>query len=305
LVNVVFMGSPDFAVPVLKSLAQQTQYHIAGVITQPDKPAGRGRTLTPPPVKSAAIDLGLKVFQPSRLKAPEAFDVLLSWAPDLIVVAAYGQILRQNVLDLPRFGCINVHASLLPRWRGAAPIQAVLLHGDTRSGATIMKMDAGIDTGAVLTMEEYVISPEDTSTTLAANLSEIGARLLISTLPEYLSGKIQPVPQDESLASYAPMLKKGEGLLDFSTPAHFLVNKIRAYNPWPGAFTIWNGEFLKIHRGSAFAGSAKIGLRKVINGLPAVGTSDGWLVLEELQPAGRKAMSGKAFLQGAQKWSQT
>jgi methionyl-tRNA formyltransferase len=295
------MGSPEFAIPVLQRLAEI--YPVVGVVTQPDRPAGRGQQLTPPPVKRLALELGLSVFQPERLRRPDAFAQLEAWAPELIVVAAYGQILRQNVLDLPRYGCINVHGSLLPRWRGAAPIQAALLHGDTVTGACIMKMDAGIDTGAVLSHQAVDILPEDNSGTLFPRVAQAGADLLLETLPRYLSGEIQPVPQDESLATYAPMIKKEEGLLDFTQTAHSLANRVRAFNPWPGAYTLWMDAPLKIL--SAHAGDgppAEPGERAMLARLPAIRAADGWLYLDLLQPAGKKAMPGRDFLAGARAW---
>jgi methionyl-tRNA formyltransferase len=301
--RIVFMGSPEFSVPILKALGQN--YRVVGVITQPDKPAGRGRILTPPPVKVCAQSLNIEVIQPNRLREPDALAKLESWAPDLIVVAAFGQILRQNVLDLPQYGCVNVHASLLPRWRGAAPIQAAILHNDPKTGITIMKMDAGIDTGAMLSQEEMMIEPEDTAQSLGVRLAEAGADLLLKTLPVYLSGKITPIPQEESKSTYAPMLKKEEGLLDFSQPAADLVCKVRAFNPWPGAYTIWNNEMLKIHRAHASAISSSVGTRTIIDKMPAIGASSGWLILDEVQPAGKKSMPGKIFLQGARNWSAT
>lgn len=300
--RVVFMGSPEFAIPSLDRLARD--YHVVGVVTQPDRPAGRGQKLTPPPVKQLALDLGLPVFQPERLRRPEAFAQLEAWQPDLIVVAAFGQILRQNVLDLPPYGCINVHGSLLPRWRGAAPIQAALLHGDAVTGATIMKMDAGIDTGGMLSTREVPILPEDTCGTLIPRVAEAGASLLMETLPAYLSGQIQPIAQDETLATYAPMIKKEEGLLDFNQPAASLANRVRAFTPWPGAFFLWQDAPLKVLAAHSVQGpNALPGERTVIAKLPAVCTSDGWLALDLVQPAGKKAMSGRDFLSGARTWT--
>jgi len=299
--RVVFMGSPDFSLPVLQALAQN--YQVIGVVTQPDRPAGRGRQPTPPPVKTLALQLGLGLIQPERLRLPEAQEKLHAWAPDLIVVAAFGQILRQNVLDLPRFGCINVHASLLPRWRGAAPIQAAILHGDAVTGATIMKMDAGIDTGPTLSQQPLEILPTDTAGSLFPRLAQAGADLLIQTLPAYLAGELIPTPQDENRATYAPMLKKEDGLLDFTQPAAALANRVRAFNPWPGAFLLWEGQPLKIHRAHPILDlTAQPAQRTVVEGLPAVGVVDGWLLLDEVQPAGKRAMTGKEFLAGARHW---
>lgn len=301
MVNIVFMGSPEFAIPSLESLA--AQYHVAGVVTQPDKPAGRGRKLAPPPVKVKAQELGIPVIQPSSLKSDEVFAQLTSWAPDVIIVAAYGKILRQNVLGLPTFGCINVHASLLPRWRGASPIQASILHGDEQSGVSIMRMEAGLDTGPVLAMRALDILPEDTGESLTLRLAELGAALLVEVLPAYLAGKIEPKAQDDTLATYAAMIKKEEGELDFSRTADELVRKVRAFNPWPGAYLDYEGSRLKIHQGHVVPASGlRPGQRDVIEKKPAVAARDGWLVLDEVQPTGKKPMAGKVFLNGARNW---
>jgi len=296
------MGSPDFALPSLQFLKES--FNVVGVITQPDRPAGRGRMLTPPPVKILAEELGLPVFQPERLRTPEAFERLVAWNPDLIVVTAYGQILRQNVLSLPEFGCINVHASLLPRWRGAAPIQAAILHGDQKTGVTIMKMDAGVDTGDMLASREVEIQPDETAGQLSDRLAEMGGKLLVEILPEYLKGTLQAVPQPSEGATYASLISKEEGKLDFSNPAIQLERKVRAFNPWPSAFMEWQGGLMKIHRAKVANKPGFIPeIRAIIDGCPAVGTTDGWLVLEELQPAGKKPMSGKVFLTGARNWA--
>lgn len=300
--KIVFMGSPDFAVPTLKALAEQ--YPVAGVITQPDRESGRGRVVTPPAVKSLALELGLPVVQPTRLRQPEAMELLRYWAPDLIIVAAFGQILRADVLDLPPHGCLNVHASLLPRWRGAAPIQAALLHGDPQTGVTIMRMDPGIDTGPALSQRGEPILDTDTAATLSERLAQLGANLLIETLPGYLSGGILPRSQDDRLATYAPMLKKEQGELDFTRPAVDLVRQVRAYNPWPGAFTAWQGQPLKIHRAHAaqLRDANPPGVHVLYEGLPAIAAGEGVLVLDELQLPGKKALTGKIFLQGARNW---
>jgi methionyl-tRNA formyltransferase len=308
--RVVFMGSPDFALPVLESLVEH--YPIVGVVTQPDRPAGRGRVLTPPPVKQLALERQIPVIQPRRLRDPEAMETLQTWNPDVIVVTAFGQILRLEVLSLPPFGCVNVHASLLPRWRGAAPIQAAILNGDEKTGITIMLMDPGVDTGPILNQREIPIAPDETAGSLGERLARLGAELLLDTLPAYLSGVIQPKVQDETLASYAPMLKKADGLLDFTQPAEHLSRKVRAFNPWPGAYTIFQGEVLKIHRAHAVNPvdqsnrSAPVAGRYThYSGMPAITTSHGLLVLDELQPAGKKSMPGRAFLQGARGWGES
>ena len=300
-VRLVFMGSPEFALPSLQALAER--HFIAGVVTQPDRPAGRGQALSSPPVKLLAERLGLPLIQPRRLLESEALQQLRAWAPNLIVVAAFGQILRLEVLDLPRFGCINVHASLLPRWRGAAPIQAALLHNDSETGVTIMKMDAGVDTGPMLSQRALPIQSDETAGSLAEKLALLGAELLLETLPDYLSGGLSPQTQEESQATYAPMLKKEDGQLDFSLSAGDLARRVRAFNPWPGAYTHWKGQVLKIHRAHAIgAPSPGPGVLAVYSGLPAYGTGNGLLALDEVQPAGKRSMPGKVFLQGARDW---
>jgi methionyl-tRNA formyltransferase len=232
---------------------------------------------------------------------------LQAWSPEVIVVAAFGQILRPAVLDLPPGGCINVHASLLPRWRGAAPIQAAILHGDEQSGVTIMLMDPGVDTGPKLSQRSTPILPEDSAGTLSQRLAQLGAELLIDTLPGYLSGETKRVPQDESEATYAPLLKKSDGELDFNQPATTLTRQVRAFNPWPGTFITWKSGRLKIHRASGIPASEletrlAPGEKTVYRKSPAIGTCEGLLVLDEVQPAGKKAMPGRVFLQGARNW---
>jgi methionyl-tRNA formyltransferase len=300
MASVVFMGSPDFALPTLRALAEK--YRVIGVVTQPDRASGRGRELKPPPVKLLAQELEIPVIQPEKLRQPEALEQLRAWNPDLIVVAAFGQILRKEVLDLPRFGCINVHASLLPRWRGAAPINVAILHGDEETGVTIMKMDVGLDTGPILSQRSIRLAPDDTAGSVFEKLSQLGADLLIETLPDYLSGKLQPVPQPEEGITYAPMLKKEEGQLDFTRPAEELERRVRAFNPWPGASMDFDGTLLKIHRAHVEEGTAEAGQRFIYRDQPAVGAGSGLLVLDEVQPAGKKPMSGKSFLSGARHW---
>jgi methionyl-tRNA formyltransferase len=299
--RIVFMGSPDFALPSLRALAQH--FEVVGVVTQPDRPAGRGKRLAAPPVKTLAIELGIQVIQPNRLKEPQALAQLQSWAPDVIVVAAFGQILRKAVLELPPHGCINVHASLLPRWRGASPIQAAILHGDAEAGVTIMKMDAGLDTGPMLSKRGIPIQPDDTAATLSDKLAQLGAGLLVETLPRYLSGDLQPQPQPNEGVTEVSMLEKAEGELDFTATAAELERKVRAFNPWPGAYMMWNGQPLKVHRAHLASGRGQPGQRKVVDGSPAVFTADGVLVLDEVQPAGKKPMPGNVFLLGARAWA--
>lgn len=299
--RIVYMGSPEFARVILACVARD--YSITGVVTQPDKPAGRGKVLTPPPVKVLAEQLGCEVIQPRRLRDPEYFEILEKWNLDVIVVAAYGQILRQNILDLPKFGCINVHGSLLPRWRGAAPIQAAILAGDRTTGITIMKMDAGVDTGDMLAKREIEIFENEDAQSLSQRLAETGADLLMETLPAILEGTIPPVPQPMEGATYAPKLKKDDGLLDFSKPAEYLARKVRALFPWPGTWFFFDGQPLKILKARLIKTDGKSpGSQLVFEGYPAVACLEGALLLEEVQPAGKKAMNGRVFLNGARSW---
>ena len=295
------MGSPDFALTSLKALAEH--YNVVGVVTQPDRASGRGRERKAPPVKTLALQLGIPVMQPEKLRLPEAMEQLRLWAPDLIVVAAFGQILKKDVLELPRFGCINVHASLLPRWRGAAPINAAILHGDEETGVTIMQMDVGLDTGPMLSQRSIRLTRDDTAGSVFEKLSTLGADLLLETLPDYLSGKLKPTPQPEEGVTYAPMLKKEEGQLDFTQDVNELERRVRAFNPWPGAFLDFDGVSLKVHRARAEAGDASAGQRLVVQNQPAVGARGGVLILEVVQPPGKKPMSGKSFLAGARNWA--
>jgi methionyl-tRNA formyltransferase len=301
--RIIFMGSPEFSTPILTKLA--ASFLVVGVVTQPDRPSGRGRALKAPAIKELAQAIGVPVIQPDRLKDPGVFEKLKDWKPDLIVVAAFGQILRQKVLDLPQWGCINVHGSLLPKWRGAAPIQAAVAAGDSETGVTIMKMDAGVDTGAILAQRRIDILPEDTSQSLGRRLSETGASLLMETLPRYLTGEIIPAPQPTDEISYAPMLRKEDGLLDFFLPAEVLVRKVRAYHPWPGTYMQWETGGMKVLRAHVGDGTKPTpGSRFIAQGLPAVATSKNCLVLDEVQPAGKKPMRGDVFLNGAHSWTE-
>ena len=247
--------------------------------------------------------LGIPVIQPEKLRNPEAMLALRAWAPNLIVVAAFGQILRADVLELPKWGCINIHGSLLPRGRGAAPIQAAILAGDQQTGITIMKMDPGVDTGPMLSQRAIPISPEDTAGTLFEKLAPIGAELLLETLSRYLSRELQPQPQPAEGITYAPMLKKEDGRLDFTQPAAALERRVRAFTPWPGSWFEWNGAPLKVVRAHVSEKNGPgAGDRLIFEGYPAIGTGAGILVLEEIQPAGKKSMPGKAFLAGTREW---
>ena len=294
------MGSPDFALPTLKALHEN--FNVVGVVTQPDRPAGRGRSMQPPDVKQLAVALNLPIIQPKSLKEEGAFGQLGEWGPDVIVVAAFGQILRENVLDLPPYGCINVHASLLPRWRGAAPVQAAVLYDDI-TGVTIMKMDKGLDTGPILTQREILITEDMTAGELFDQLAQMGADLLVETLPKYLNGDIHPQPQEDHKATYAPRLHKEDGQLDFSQPAEFLARMVRAYNPWPGAYQFFEDTRLKVYHAHPVQGvTADPGDRLIYDEKPAWGTVDGVLVLDVVQAAGKSRMSGEDFLRGAKNW---
>ena len=296
------MGSPEFALPSLRMLYQHT--NLVGVVTQPDRQAGRGRKLTPPAVKILAQELGIPVYQPTNLRSADAYTQLSQWKPDIIIVAAFGQILRQNILELPPLGCINVHASLLPRWRGAAPINAAILHGDAETGVTIMKMDAGLDTGPVLSKRAISITAADTAGSLSDKLAKMGGDLLIETLPKYVSGEISPVPQPLEGSTYAPMLSKKDGELDFTQTAEQLARKVRAFDPWPGTYTYWKRQPLKILAAQCSPTTlGQPGSHSVYEGQPVISTQAGSLILLKLQPAGKKPMEGREFLNGAQDWT--
>lgn len=299
LKRVVFMGSPDFALPSLRLLNQH--YQVVGVVTQPDRASGRGRELKSPPVKTLAGELNLPIIQPEKLK--EATEQLKTWNPDVIVVAAFGQILKKEILDLPKFGCINVHASLLPRWRGAAPINAAILAGDEETGVTIMKMDVGLDTGDMFTKKSIRLKPDDTAGSVFQTLSTLGAELLIETLPQIFDGIITPQPQPDEGATYAPMLKKEDGKLNFNHSVYEIERRVRAMNPWPSAWFEWDGNLLKVMRVSVSEKKVgETGNRFTVEGRGAVTCADGSIILEEVQPAGKKIMSGKSFLAGVRNW---
>ena len=297
------MGSPKFSRPILQALVDNKVFKVVGVVTQPDRPKGRGRKLVPPPVKELAQELTIPVIQPNRLRKDEgAKEQLCSWAPDVIVVAAFGQILKPDVLDLPEYGCINVHTSLLPRWRGASPIQAALLHGDEVTGVTIMKMDPGMDTGPILSQEVYQIPDGMPYGELETVLSNMGAALLMATLPDFVKGEIQLIAQDDSLATKAPLINKKDGLLDFSKSGKVLVQKVRAFNPWPSAYTMFHGQNFKILKAHFLEDQCpKQGTFLVKENMPAIGCADGWLMLDVVQLAGRKQMEGAVFLRGNRK----
>ena len=299
--RIIFMGSSTFAVPVLQSLVNVGD--IIGVITQPDRPAGRGRKIEYSPIKEISLSLGLPVLQPVKIRNSEMIDHLRKLNPDLIVVAAYGQILPSSILEIPLFGCINVHASLLPRWRGASPIQAALLAGDAITGITIMKMDEGMDTGPILAQREIRILSEDNASSLSNKLSNLGASLLMETLKGYFSRKIQLKIQNNEQATKAHLIKKEEGLLDLNNPAEKLERAVRAYYPWPGTFFFWKSQQIKVLKAHVLdSQNAQPNQHLVLENKPAIGTADGILVMDIVQPAGKKNMTGEEFLRGVHNW---
>ncbi len=294
------MGTPDFSVPSLLTLINGG-YDVAAVVTQPDRPSGRGRKLEMSPVKQAALEHGIPVMQPRSLRDPDAVAALAVLAPDVIVVAAFGQILRTDVLDLPPHGCINVHASLLPRWRGAAPVQAAILAGDQVTGSTIMRMDAGMDTGPILAQAALLIDPTDTGDSLTGRLAQQGAELLAETLPRWLAGEIIPQAQDATLATLCRPLRKEQGVIDWTQPAEIIARAVRAFNPWPAATTTWNGAGLKVLEAVAepdVETDQPPGTVIVVDGRVLVSTGVGLLRLEQVQLAGRSAMAVSDFLRG-------
>jgi methionyl-tRNA formyltransferase len=295
------MGTPDFALPALKALI--AHHELVGVVTQPDRPAGRSKTPQFSPVKNTALAHGIPVFQPEKIRRAEAITDLERWQADVYIVAAFGQILPQTVLDIPEYGSLNIHGSLLPRWRGAAPIQAAVRAGDAQSGITIMKMDAGLDTGPILSQRAVTLAPDETAASLHDRLAVLGAELLIETLPAYIEGRIQPQPQEDSQATYAPTLKKEEGRIDWSLPATQIERQIRAFTPWPGSFSTWDGQQIKILAAGVVPGKADPGQVVAYEEAVAVGTGEALLALTRLQMAGRKAMSVTDFLRGNQHFS--
>ena len=293
------MGTPLFSVPSLRTLIDTQD--VVGVVTQPDRPAGRGRELKPSPVKVAAESAGIPVYQPHSLRSEDAAVPLHEWQPDVIVVAAFGQILRPHVLELPPKGCVNVHASLLPRWRGASPIQHAILAGDEQTGITLMQMDKGMDTGAIYVQEATPISADDTSATLHDRLAELGAQMLRSFLDDIVNGRLQAKAQDDELATYAPMIKIEAGQIEWQESAAAIDRLIRAMTPWPGAYTEWDGQYLKILAARpqpARSLGVQTGTVALVDGELLVQTGEGALALDQVQPSGKKAQDAEAFVRG-------
>jgi len=296
------MGSPEFAVPPLEHLILN-HYQVAAVYTQPDKPAGRGRSLVSTPVKKAAIAHKLPVIQPASLKDAEAIAQLAGFHPDIIVVAAFGQILPRSVLDLPSHGCINLHPSLLPRFRGASPVASAILAGDDFTGVSVMLMDKGLDTGPILARAQIPISALDTTGSLTDKLSLIAAQLLLEVLPHWLRGELTPQPQNEAEATYSAPISKEEGEINWHLPAVDIWRRVRAYHPWPGCYTIWHGRQLRIIEAVSLPGEGTLEIGQVIamGGEKAafgVGTGSSILGVIRVQMAGKRAMSAADFLRG-------
>ena len=298
--NILFLGTSDFACPSLEALLNSS-HTVMEVVTQPDRPKGRGQKLTPPPVKSLALTRHLPVFQPEKLREPSAVNHLKSLIPELIVVVAYGQILSSAVLSIPRRGCVNVHGSILPKYRGAAPIARAIMNGEKKTGVTTMVMDAGMDTGPILITTETEILPDDNLGSLHDRLAQMGAPLLMKTLEELEKGTISPQPQDPAQATYAPKISKDEGRINWESTAEALSNLIRAFDPWPGAYTTWKGKTLKLFRPSTikgpspeppgtFSGAVHQGFK--------IATGNGYLLIRELQMENRPRMPADQFLRG-------
>ena len=296
--RIIFAGTPDFAAEALAALLN-TPHKILAVYTQPDRPAGRGRKLKPSPVKQLALEHQRPVLQPATLKTEENIEVLRGFDADVMVVAAYGLLLPPEVLSLPRYGCLNIHASLLPRWRGAAPIQRAILAGDTESGITIMQMDAGLDTGAMLLKKSCPIAPQETSASLHDRLAELGAQAIVEALNQL--SDLEAAPQDESQVTYASKLSKSEALIDWHRSAEELARQVRAFNPWPVAQTIVNGQTLRIWTAHPQTGQTEASAGTIIRvdkqGID-VACGKGVLRITRLQPAGSKPMDVTAFLNG-------
>ena len=295
--RIVFFGTPLFAVPSLKALIQAGE-EISAVVTQPDRKKGRGHLLSQSPVKQLAVKNGINVLQPEKMNDVAFLNELLSIKPELIVVVAYGKILTEEILRLPQLGCINVHASLLPKYRGAAPIAWAIINGEKKTGITTMLMDKGLDTGDILLQEELQIRDDDTTETLSIRLSELGASLLLKTISGIKDGSLKPQKQSGG-AAYAPIIKKEDGLVNWSKTAAELSNFVRGMHPWPGAYCYLNGEMIKLIGVKSIAGSGMAGrIEKAHNGEFIAGTGSGLLSIVELQPQNKKVMPASAFLQG-------
>jgi methionyl-tRNA formyltransferase len=298
--RIVFMGTPEFAVPSLEGLLK-SEDEVVGIVTQPDRPKGRGQQLSASPVKLVAQREGLPLLQPTKMKDPALLADLSAWKPDVIAVAAFGRILPAAILSLPPRGCINVHGSLLPKYRGAGPIQWALINGETETGITTMLMDEGMDTGAMLLQESLPIRPDDTAGSLSLRLAELGGRLLLDTFAQLRAGTLKPRPQDHDRATMAPLLKKEDGLINWAMPAVLIGNRIRGLAPWPGAYTFLQADRWTIWRARPIAEAAAAPPGRIValgkDGI-YVATGDGLLAIHELQPANSRRMSVVEYLAG-------
>lgn len=298
--RIVFIGTPEYAVPSLKTLIS-SEHEVVAVVTQPDRPKGRGRSIQQPPIKKIAIESRLKILQPEKAGEPEFIRKVRALLPDLIIVAAYGQILKQELLDIPKWFCMNLHASLLPAYRGAAPINWPILNGDARTGVTTMKMDSGLDTGDILLSRSIPIEDFDDSQILHDKLSVLGATLVLETINKIQNGMLSPQPQNNRDASYAPKLRKEFGLIRWNQSAKIIRNLVRGLRPWPGAHTSYQGKKLEITKAEEVASQKGDGpgiITRVSDYGLEVGTGAGRLVITELKPEGKRIMSVKSFLQG-------
>lgn len=302
MTKVVFMGTPDFSVPVLQRLLEE-KYEVIAVVTQPDRPVGRKKVLTPPPVKVEALKHDIPVYQPEKIRQSDELKAIISLNPDIIVTAAFGQILPKELLDAPKFGCVNVHASLLPELRGGAPIHYSILQGKEKTGITIMYMAEKLDAGDIISVAEVEIEEEDTVGTLHDKLSRVGSDLLAETLPKLLAGEITPIPQKDEEATFAPNLKRADEQIDWSVSGEEIYNKIRGLNPWPVAFTLYQGKVMKVWAGKKVAkkrDAAPGTIVDITDHGPIVATgNDTYIQLTEVQPAGKKKMDISQFLRGA------
>ncbi len=305
--RIVFCGTPEFAVPSLRQLAERPEFSVEAVITQPDRPRGRGQHVSASPVKEAALELGLHVYQPETVKSESSLEFLKRLAPDAVVIIAYGQIIPAHLLTIPRLGWINVHGSLLPRYRGAAPIHWAIANGETVTGLTTMQIEAGLDTGPTLLRREVAIGPDETSPELAARMSAMGADLIAETLLQFDRGEISPLPQDEKGASYAPILKKENGRIDWTQPAQQIYNRMRGFTPWPGSYSTFRGQTCHLWgrpeaRDATGAHVAPSETGQIVLSAKEIYIACGqgsFLRLESIQIEGRKKISAREFANGA------
>jgi methionyl-tRNA formyltransferase len=301
--RIVFCGTPAFAVPSLRRLIAEPDFEVAGVVTQPDRPRGRGQDIQASPVKDAAVAAGIPVYQPEKIKSDQGCEYFQRAAPDVVVIIAYGQIISQRLIAVPRLGWINLHASLLPKYRGAAPINWAIVNGDERTGLTTMQIDAGLDTGPTLLKYETEIGADETAPQLTARLAEAGAPLIVETLRKLASGEIQPTPQEGSQATLAPILSKEDGRIDWSLTTHEIYNRIRGLQPWPGGFTTFRGKTCRIwgkpHKPVAAGGTPGIILPTQEDGLLIICGDKTVLRVEHIQLEGRNRVTDAQFMSGA------